>query len=141
MTSDNIKSGVMLAAIAAAGYLAWQGYKKAGAIGATAAQAWDSVTSGAATVGGWVNPLSDQNLAYQGVNEAGRAYTGDNAWTLGGAVYEAQEARGFSNPWQIFTPSAAGTITQEIKGFFGGGPEIKSGGGGIFNGNGATGSW
>lgn len=141
MTSDNVKTGIMLAALAAAGYVAWQGYKKAGAIGQTAAQAWDSVTNGAAKVGGWVNPLSDQNLAYQGVNAAGSAYTGDSAWTLGGAVYEAQEARGFSNPWQIFTPAAAGTITNELKGFFGVGEEIKSGGGGQFNGNGASGKW
>jgi ABC-type uncharacterized transport system permease subunit len=39
-------------------------------------------------VGQAVNPVSDKNLAYQGVNAVGSAITGDKAWTLGGAIYD-----------------------------------------------------
>lgn len=142
IASDNIKSGVYLAAIAAAGYVAYQAYKKAGALGDGAAKAWDSASSAAATVGGWVNPASDQNLAYQGVNAVGSYASGDVQWTLGGAVFDKQQERGFSNPWQVFAPSSAGLIAGEIKDFFTGKPEpLTSGGGGKFTGTGATGAW
>ena len=135
MTSDNIKSGVYLVAIAAAGFVAWQAYKKASG-------AADGIKSAAATVGGWINPASDQNLAYQGLNAAGAAYTGDANWTAGGAIYDTEQARGFSNPWQVFAPSSAGLIAGEIKDFFNGKPApMTSGGGGTFNGNGASGTW
>lgn len=35
------------------------------------------------------NPTSDKNLAYSGVNAIGAAVTGDENFTLGGAIYEA----------------------------------------------------
>lgn len=41
MTSDNIKSGVYLVAIAAAGFVAWQAYKKGKGIADGAAELWD----------------------------------------------------------------------------------------------------
>jgi len=35
-----------------------------------------------------VNPTSDQNLAYQGVNSVGAAVTGDEHFSLGSWIYE-----------------------------------------------------
>lgn len=60
MKSDNIKSGVMLAAIAAAAYVAWQAYRKGSAIGKSVSDLWDAgaqkITQGAAEVeSGWAN--------------------------------------------------------------------------------------
>ena len=151
MTSDNIKSGVMLAGIGLAAYVAWKAYKGAGAIGDGAAKAWNGISEGAATVGGWVNPASDQNLAYQGVNKIGSAWTGKPDYTLGGAVYDKAQERGFSNPFEVFLPSSAGLIADEIGAFFSSATIngaaradaelIRSGGGGEFNGRGASGSW
>lgn len=83
-----------------------------------AGQAWEGIKDGAATVGGWVNPVSDQNLAYQGVNAVGGALTGEQNWSLGGAVYD----------WFNSAPAPAPV-------------PIRSGGGGNFQGTGATGSW
>jgi hypothetical protein len=40
-------------------------------------------------IGDALNPASDKNLAYTGVNAVGAAVTGDKDFTLGGAVYEA----------------------------------------------------
>lgn len=46
------------------------------------------------------NPASDKNLAYSGVNSVGAAITGDEAWSLGGAIYDAthNEDGSFKNP-------------------------------------------
>lgn len=35
-----------------------------------------------------LNPASDQNLAYRGVNKVGEAITGESNWTLGGWIYD-----------------------------------------------------
>jgi len=39
-------------------------------------------------VGQAVNPTSDQNLAYKGVNSVGEALTGDDAFSLGSWLYD-----------------------------------------------------
>lgn len=36
-----------------------------------------------------VNPASDQNLAYRGVNAVGGAVSGDKNWSLGSWLYDA----------------------------------------------------
>lgn len=66
-------TGGAVLAVAAVGVLALL-YLKRGAI--------------AETVGAAVNPASPDNLAYRGVNGLGAAVTGDDAWNLGGAVWE-----------------------------------------------------
>jgi len=72
----------MLAAAGAAAYVLWRSVQGAGA-------AVDSVAAAASTVGGWVNPTADTNLAYRGVNALGSLATGDTNWTLGSATYDA----------------------------------------------------
>lgn len=47
-------------------------------------QAGDAV----AAVGTAVNPTSDQNLAYRGVNGVGQAISGDDDWSLGSWMYD-----------------------------------------------------
>lgn len=42
-----------------------------------------------AAVGQAVNPTSDKNLAYSGVNAVGSAVSGQSDWTLGGWLYDA----------------------------------------------------
>lgn len=42
----------------------------------------------ASAVGTAINPVSDQNLAYQGTNAVVRAVTGDQDATLGTKIYE-----------------------------------------------------
>jgi len=69
------------AAIAGVGFVAWQ-LTKAARAGATLA------AEGLATVGAAINPASDQNLAYRGVNAIGSGITGDSSWTLGGWIYD-----------------------------------------------------
>lgn len=64
------------------------------------------IKDAAATVGGWVNPLADTNLAYRGVNAVGAKLTNDPYFTLGGAVYDAEQATGVSF-WQLLTPATA----------------------------------
>lgn len=153
MTSDNIKSGVYLAAIAVAGYVI---YKAVG----TADAAGKAVSTAAATVGGWVNPTSDKNLAYSGVNAIGGAISGEKDWSLGGAIYDwthtGQSAYvdALVNPTGY--PSAVVSSAQlaedkRVNGWsawdtFGNytapaPAPLVSGGGGVFNGNGTSGSW
>lgn len=165
MTSDNIKSGVYLAAIAAAAYVIYTSFNAAN-------KASNQIAGAAKTVGGWVNPTSSENLAYRGVNAIGGAIAGQSDWSLGGAIYdwthtgtspyvaalvnpggypstavsaealaEDKKVNGWS-AWDSFgnyTDPIATTgreafdqVTGEWKG---------SGGGGKFNGTGATGTW
>lgn len=46
------------------------------------------VSDAAAAVGNAINPASDENLAYRGVNAVGGALSGDEHWTLGGWLYD-----------------------------------------------------
>lgn len=48
----------------------------------------DKAAGAAEAVGNAVNPTSDQNLAYRGVNGAGAALSGDPAWSLGSWLYD-----------------------------------------------------
>lgn len=48
----------------------------------------DKATSAAGAVGDAVNPTSDQNLAYRGVNAIGAAVSGDPSWSLGSWLYD-----------------------------------------------------
>lgn len=47
------------------------------------------VSEAASAVGQAVNPTSDQNLAYRGVNAVGEAVTGDASFSLGAWLFEA----------------------------------------------------
>lgn len=51
-------------------------------------QGWDGVAGGARTVGAALNPTSDQNLAYRGVNAVGSRLTGDSDFSLGSWLYD-----------------------------------------------------
>lgn len=94
----------------------------AGALGNMAGAAWGSAAQGLSAAGDFVgtqaattfNPASDQNFVYRGVNGMGSSLTGDQHFTLGGWLYDVTH------------------------------PEPKpytSGGGGQFNGHGASGGW
>lgn len=72
---------------------------KAGAVGAgvlvgglvlywIATRVASKASDTAAAVGAAVNPASDQNLAYRGVNAIGSAITGDPSWSLGSWLYD-----------------------------------------------------
>lgn len=52
---------------------------------ANATERRDAVLS---SIGTAVNPASDQNLAYRGVNALGSSLTGDSHFTLGGWLYD-----------------------------------------------------
>lgn len=112
-------------AVSGAAGAAWEGV--AGAAGA----AWGGVTSGLSAAGDFVgaqaattfNPASDQNFIYRGVNSIGAGLSGDQNWTLGGAAYDL-------NAWVERTYG----INQPK-------PPFTSGGGGQFNGHGASGGW
>lgn len=103
MKSDDVKAALMLAATGAAAFIIWRAWRGAGNAINTAV---DSVTSAAQTVGGWVNPVADTNLAYQGVNSLGSWVTGDVNYNLGGATYDAvQEVQTWSaNPASTQNP-------------------------------------
>lgn len=62
-------------------YAAWRGYKNAAAFRDAA------LSTGAAVVDS-VNPASDNNLVYSGVNSVGKVISGDKDFTLGGWIYD-----------------------------------------------------
>ena len=77
----NSKAGpamIYVAAGAVVVYLLYRAAKKAGGALAAAADA--------------VNPTSANNLAYRGVNSIGASVTGDQNWSLGGAIYDLLHA-------------------------------------------------
>jgi hypothetical protein len=74
----------------------------------------NGVSSAADFVGTRLNPASDQNLMYGGVNAVGGAITGTSDFSLGSWLYD------------VINPEPA---------------PVTSGGGGQFNGHGASGSW
>lgn len=93
MKFDSVKSVLLLGAVGAAGYVAWRAYGAgAGALGSVGR----AVGEAAGTVGGWVNPAADTNLAYRGVNAVGGALAGptgagvnaDGSWSLGGWLFD-----------------------------------------------------
>lgn len=110
-----------------AGFVVWRVSRAASgaasALGSTisagAGQLW-AATGNAATA---VNPLNPNNVFYTGVNNVGSAATGVKDWSLGSAFYD----------W--LHPEEGASLT----GTTGGG--WTSGGGGDYQGNGATGGW
>lgn len=93
MKYDAVKSVLLLSAVGAAAYLAWRAYSTgAGALGSVGS----AIGNAAGTVGGWVNPAADTNLAYRGVNAVGGALAGptgaganaDGSWSLGGYLFD-----------------------------------------------------
>lgn len=80
MLSDNqtkyllIGGGVLL--VAGVVYLHWQ-----------AGRAVEAVTSGAKAVGNAVNPVSSENIFYQGVSEVTQAVTGNSQDSFGTWLY------------------------------------------------------
>lgn len=46
------------------------------------------VKTAAAAVGTAINPTSDKNLAYQGVNGLGAAITGNSKFDMGSSIYD-----------------------------------------------------
>ncbi|MES2688068.1 MAG: hypothetical protein V4706_14695 [Pseudomonadota bacterium] len=71
-----------------------------------------------AAVGQALNPMSDQNLAYQGASGVGNWLANDGQdRPLGVRVYDTQEALKLdkAQPWEIFTPGLL--IGRSIGGF------------------------
>lgn len=132
---------VKLAAVAGGVLLVgWLANRAAGAVSGAAGEAWDGVTGalgtawnsaaqGLSAAGDFVgeqasttfNPASDQNFIYRGVNSLGAAASGDQSWTLGGALYDAnawvertyginQPKPAPSGPW---APPSAGTYAAD----------------------------
>jgi hypothetical protein len=60
-------------------------YKAKDTVTDVAQDAWDAAKEGVK----YVNPASDQNAAYQGVNSIGAWLSGNNKFDLGGAAYDA----------------------------------------------------
>lgn len=74
----NSKAAVTVAAILAGAVVLYFVAKKlGGAAGEIAAK-----------VGNAVNPVSDTNVAYTGVNKVGQVLTGNDSWSLGSAIYD-----------------------------------------------------
>ncbi len=48
----------------------------------------ERIKEGLAAAGNAVNPTSDRNLAYRGVNSVGAALSGDASWSLGSWLYD-----------------------------------------------------
>lgn len=72
----NATAVLAVAGLGLAAFVGWRAYKAAGAAAGTLAD-----------VANAVNPFSDQNLAYRGVNAIGASITGDKDFNLGTAVY------------------------------------------------------
>lgn len=111
MKFDTVKSVLLLGAVGAAGYMAWRAYRAgSGALGGIGS----AVSEAAGTVGGWVNPTADTNLAYRGVNAIGSGLTGNPDFTLGGAAYDVERETGV-RPWQWVNPAnAIGTAVGKV---------------------------
>jgi hypothetical protein len=79
----NLSGGgvLALAAVAAVAGLGFVLYRNRGAI-------VSGVADAAGAVGQAVNPTSDRNLAYRGVNAVGGAVTGDASFSLGSWLWE-----------------------------------------------------
>lgn len=107
--SDEVKAYAMLAAGAVGIFLIWRTVAGAKDIASKATQ---YAGEAAATVGGWVNPAADTNLAYRAVNAIGGAASSsdagknaDGSWTLGGWWFDvtnpatAQAVKDVTSPY------------------------------------------
>ncbi len=79
ITADKAKAIAILGGLALAGFVAWKIYKGAGALIDTAT---DVITTD-------LNPVSDQNLIYRGVNNV--IGCGDGSCSLGTKTYDLVE--------------------------------------------------
>lgn len=130
-------------------------------------QAAEAVQKVADTVSTKLNPASDENIVYEGVNKAGAALTGDENFTAGGAIYDAlnpydgieYETDELGNPTEAAKAYNAveegyqrihqGGIVDRVGEYLGnignwdlfGESEVFAAGGGVFNGSGASGRW
>lgn len=86
---ENAKFAAVLGVVGVGGYLAWKAYKGASGladgIGAAASNLGAAVGETLSTT---LNPASDQNIVNTGANAIGAAVTGDQTFSVGGAIYE-----------------------------------------------------
>lgn len=85
----NLKTGTSIAALAIAGFLAWQIYKKGKTIADSAGSALSQV-----------NPLNPNNVIKQTVDKVVQSVTGDDQATLGGKLWE------LTHPGQVAAESS-----------------------------------
>lgn len=78
LTADNAKAVAILAGLAVAGFVAYKLYKGVAVVGEAAKE----------IVTEKLNPVSDKNIAYNGVNSILQTLTGDQNATLGGKIYD-----------------------------------------------------
>lgn len=94
MTKSNRETVRLLLAVAIVGGAAVYMLRRsvadaAGGVGQWLGGVGDSIGAGARAVGTGLNPTSDENYAYRGVNALGANLTGKDDFNLGGAVYDA----------------------------------------------------
>lgn len=77
---------IKLAMTAAVVGVVYYGYKKlSGAAGEALGNAASTITE---TVTTTLNPASDKNIIYKGVNAVGGAVSGSDSWSLGSWIYD-----------------------------------------------------
>lgn len=106
----------------AAVYAIYNAKKAAGAVADTAKQV---ITKD-------LNPASDQNLAYRGVNGVGAAVSGDSSWTLGGWIYDITHPA-YGGAASASDTATAPTFTQDQLNRIGGAVVPVDGATGSFN--------
>ena len=85
MTSDQVKAGLMLGAVALAGFAIWRASR-------VATNAAEAVVTGVKDAAWSITPWNDENIVYGGVNSVGAAVSGDKDWSLGGWIYDITHA-------------------------------------------------
>lgn len=90
-----------------------------GAVWYASKMAAESAQSAAGAVIDALNPVSDKNLAYRGVNSVGGVIAGNPTWSLGSATYELM------HPWDADPTAPVKSVDL-----------IKASGGGFDVGNG-----
>lgn len=99
MTSDNIKSGLYLAAILGAGYIAFQGYKKSTKLADGAAELWavgtQKIEQASADVqSAWVNNVSAPYQRGRDYADGVAPIVSSKAWLYADYAYTGQDADG-----------------------------------------------
>ncbi|MCZ2495723.1 hypothetical protein GN316_03030 [Xylophilus sp. Kf1] len=124
MAQVEARSILAIGTVLIAGYVVWRVSRAASgaasAIGETIANAGYQLWDTAGNVASAVNPTNPNNVIYSGVNSVGGAVTGTKDWSLGSAIYDWMHPEEAA----MFAP-----------------PKTISGGGGDYQGNGASGSW
>lgn len=75
------KIGLTVVVLAGTGLALWYAKNKLTQVGGQALDAAKAAVP-------YVDPTDRRNLAYSGVNAVGSAITGDDSWSLGGALYD-----------------------------------------------------